>query len=100
MPDHDDRAKRDLVLINRNFRDDNRIQYLPKPADGRFDLPLVGFRPRPCRVDHGRHCLLLFEQVVQALFQPIRALPCDVIPGVGWKLRSKGRNLLRAGFII
>ena len=100
MPDHDDRAKRDLVLINRNFRDDNRIQYLLKPADGRFDHPLVGFRPRPCRVDHGHHCLLLFEQVVQALFQPIRALAGDVVPGAGWELRAKGLGLLRAGFII
>ena len=45
MPDHDGGPKRDLVLINRNLRDDNRIQYLLKPADGRFDLPLVGFRP-------------------------------------------------------
>jgi len=100
MPDHDGSAEAHFLLINGNLRDDNRIQYLLEPADGRFDLPLVGFPRRSCLVAPGRESLLLFEQVVQALFQPIRALAGDVIPGAGWKLRPKGRRLLRAGFII
>jgi hypothetical protein len=29
MPDHDDRAKRDLVLISRNFRDDTHATEPP-----------------------------------------------------------------------
>ena len=100
MPDHDGRAKRDFLLIGRNFRDNYRIQYLLKPADGGFDLPLVGFRHCPCLVAPGPQCLLLYEQVVQALFQPIRSLSCDVVPGAGWKLMPKGWNLLCARFII
>jgi hypothetical protein len=89
MPDHDGGVKRDLLLIGRNFRDDNGIQYLLKSADGRFELPLFGFRPRPRLVASGRHCLLLLEQVVQALFQPLRALTCDVVSCAELKLRAK-----------
>ena len=48
MPDHDGGPKRDFLLISRNFRDYNGLQYLLKPADGPFDLPLLWFRRRPC----------------------------------------------------
>jgi hypothetical protein len=61
----------------------------------------AGRLPTPaCLVPPGRQSLLHFEQVAKALFQPIRALPCDVIPGAGWELGPKGRNLFRARFII